>query len=311
MSERTHVLVQQWLQQALTQPSKDELTNLTEKYPFFSAAQVLLYRQSKAEGAAASNGKAALHVYNPLILDTDEAFQMLDFPFTEEANNTAPLPATETQKEKEAFFAPADATTPGNEPAPEEARATENIAVPPDAVLLQTTEQDEETEAETTQTKEKITEDAPTETTVHAPALSLPPLSFEAPGAAPAGDLTFEPYHTVDYFASQGIKLSQADASNDKFGKQLKSFTEWLKTMKKLPATAITANTDNAGEKKVENLAAHSLHNTDIITESMAEVWVKQGNWQKASEVYNKLSLQNPSKKAYFAAKIESLKKPS
>ena len=81
--------------------------------------------------------------------------------------------------------------------------------------------------------------------------------------------------------------------------------------MKKLPATAITQNTDGVGERKVENLAAHSLQNTDIITESMAEVWMKQGNVQKASEVYNKLSLQNPSKKAYFAAKIESLKKPS
>jgi hypothetical protein len=39
----------------------------------------------------------------------------------------------------------------------------------------------------------------------------------------------------------------------------------------------------------------------------MAEVWAKQGAREKAIETYNKLSLQNPSKKAYFAAKIENL----
>jgi hypothetical protein len=39
----------------------------------------------------------------------------------------------------------------------------------------------------------------------------------------------------------------------------------------------------------------------------MAEVWMRQGNKEKAIEIYNKLSLLNPSKKAYFAAKINSL----
>ncbi len=143
------------------------------------------------------------------------------------------------------------------------------------------------------------------------PKIKLPNFDLTAPVNAIAGDITFEPFHTVDYFASQGIKLSQTEAGNDRFGRQVKSFTEWLKTMKKLPTTAITQNTDAPGEKKVVSLAAHSLQNADVFTESMAEVWVKQGNIQKASEVYNKLSLQNPSKKAYFAAKIESLKKPS
>jgi hypothetical protein len=41
----------------------------------------------------------------------------------------------------------------------------------------------------------------------------------------------------------------------------------------------------------------------------MAEVWVKQGKLEKAIEVYHKLSLINPSKRAYFAAKLEILKK--
>jgi len=41
----------------------------------------------------------------------------------------------------------------------------------------------------------------------------------------------------------------------------------------------------------------------------MAEVWEKQGNAAKAIEVYTKLSLLDPSKSLYFAAKIEDLKK--
>ncbi len=46
-------------------------------------------------------------------------------------------------------------------------------------------------------------------------------------------ELLFEPFHTVDYFASQGIKLREEEKAQDKFGQQLLSFTEWLKTLRK------------------------------------------------------------------------------
>jgi hypothetical protein len=122
-------------------------------------------------------------------------------------------------------------------------------------------------------------------------------------------DLVFEPFHTVDYFASQGIKISQEEAPKDKFGKQLKSFTEWLKTMKRLPAAEIASSVERSSEQKIENLAADSVNSADVITEAMAEVWLRQGNKEKAIEIYNKLILLYPSKSAYFAAKIDSLKK--
>jgi hypothetical protein len=123
-----------------------------------------------------------------------------------------------------------------------------------------------------------------------------------------ADKLSFEPYHTVDYFASQGIKLSQEEATKDRFGKQLKSFTEWLKTMKKLPVNEQVKPLDIRAEQAVENLAAHSVETEEIYTETMAEVWLRQGNREKAIEIFSKLSLLNPSKRAYFAAKIDSLK---
>jgi len=125
----------------------------------------------------------------------------------------------------------------------------------------------------------------------------------------PAGtELTFQPFHTVDYFASQGIKFISEEKPTDRFGKQLKSFTEWLKSMKRLPESETSKITDIASEKKVEQMAEHSIDEGEVITETMAEVWVKQGNTQKAIETYNKLSLLNPDKSAYFASLAEQLK---
>lgn len=117
---------------------------------------------------------------------------------------------------------------------------------------------------------------------------------------------TFEPYHTIDYFASQGIRLQQADLSRDKFGKQLKSFTEWLKSMKRLPDPN-QSPIDLEAQEKVVRIAEHSIENKDVYTEAMAEVWAKQGNHRKAVDIYRKLSLINPAKSTYFAAKIEQL----
>ena len=122
-------------------------------------------------------------------------------------------------------------------------------------------------------------------------------------------ELIFEPYHMVDYFASQGIKFKEEEQPKDKFGQQLKSFTEWLKTMKRLPVSEITRSSEPGAEQKVEQLAEHSIQDREVITEAMAEVWEKQGNAEKAIEIYNKLSLLDPSKSPYFATKISALKK--
>jgi hypothetical protein len=124
--------------------------------------------------------------------------------------------------------------------------------------------------------------------------------------------MAFQPYYTVDYFASQGIKFKEQEKPQDHFDQQLRSFTEWLKTLKKIPVSEISATvSDPGGEKKAEQLAEHSLAERHVVTEAMAEVWIKQGNRAKAEEIYRKLSLLDPPKTAYFAAKIEELKKTS
>lgn len=120
--------------------------------------------------------------------------------------------------------------------------------------------------------------------------------------------LLFEPLHTTDYFASQGIKLSEEAQTGDKLGKQLKSFTEWLKTMKKVHTQKATGEQSVPIDPAVEHMAEKSNKEEDVITETMAEVLIGQGKKKRAIEVYQKLLLHNPSKSAYFAAKIDSLK---
>jgi len=139
------------------------------------------------------------------------------------------------------------------------------------------------------------------------PQISIPPLPDLKPESAET-ELTFEPYHTVDYFASQGVKFVPEEKPADRFGRQLKSFTEWLKTMKRLPQMEAAKISDTAVDEKVQQLADHSINEDEIVTETMAEVWLKQGNKEKAIETYNKLSLLNPGKSAYFASLIEQLK---
>lgn len=120
----------------------------------------------------------------------------------------------------------------------------------------------------------------------------------------------FEPYHTIDYFASQGIKLSQEVPVNDRLGRQLRSFTDWIKTMKKLPQADLEHQMDEVGmAERITAMAAGSVLAREVLTETMAEVLVKQGNFSGAIELYHKLSLAHPNKSVYFAARIEHLKK--
>ncbi len=58
------------------------------------------------------------------------------------------------------------------------------------------------------------------------------------------------------------------------------------------------------------NMAKKSVQESDeFITETLARIYAKQGNFPKAIRAYQKLSLKFPEKTAYFAALIEELKR--
>ena len=274
MRDRTdHIVQALYDKPSLQDCSLQQVDYLAHQYPYFSTAQLLLLKKtdSGSEAQAKQLQRTALHFCSPLqFVHWLQPEQFgTEIPEAELFQNTMP----EVPPENETI-----AASPKLQESPEP-----EFEIKPDV------------------TSEPIAEAA------------IAPQTLEqapAPEAAqPQETLTFEPYHTVDYFASQGIKLSQQEAANDALGRQLKSFTEWLKTMKRLPESAPQQSPGSAGEHKVERLAAHSVHTADVVTESMAEVWLKQGNKEKAADVYRKLSLRNPSKSAYFAAKVESLNK--
>jgi hypothetical protein len=118
--------------------------------------------------------------------------------------------------------------------------------------------------------------------------------------------IPIEPYHTVDYFASQGIK-NRLDDPQDELGKKVKTFTAWLKTMKRLqPASEIFEIEES--DEEIDNGIDLQVPQEVIATEAMAEVYLKQGLTQKAIEVYAKLSLQNPANSHIFATRITQIK---
>ena len=166
-------------------------------------------------------------------------------------------------------------------------------------------EADHQAEADT----EADTEDLRTELLLRESPIPIPSLKDLQPDIS--DQPLFEPYHTIDYFASQGIRLSNDLPADDKLGRQMKSFTAWIRSMKKLPQAGLEqklAETARGGEHIVA-MAAGSIKPQEVTTETMAEVFVKQGNIAKAVDIYQKLSLAYPHKSVYFASRIEQLKK--
>lgn len=155
-------------------------------------------------------------------------------------------------------------------------------------------------------------------------------------------ELWIQPASADDYFLQQGIHVSnelpeageivhQEQTEEEKALMVVMSFSEWLKhisshnkkakeeeadkkalkTMwqqQKL-AAAIEEESDEIPEQVFE-MAVNSISRKDeLVSESLAEVYAKQGKKEKAIEMYQKLSLLNPEKNTYFAAKIENLQK--
>lgn len=114
------------------------------------------------------------------------------------------------------------------------------------------------------------------------------------------------PQYAIDYFASQGITFDPAKF-NDKLSKQLMSFTDWLKKMKKTNPQLKQNTISEEIEDAIQKIAESSNEIKEVVTETMAQIFIKQGNIEKARYLYSKLSFLYPEKSAYFAAKILDL----
>ena len=66
----------------------------------------------------------------------------------------------------------------------------------------------------------------------------------------------------------------------------------------------------NEIDEEVTKVASESVSfKQDMMTETLAKIYHKQGKTDKALEIYNTLRLKFPEKNAYFAALIEKLEK--
>jgi hypothetical protein len=328
-------------------PLADFLKQVTHTYPFFTAAQFYLLQQMPKTGAnyKSQAAKAAALFNNPhwLHFQLQQANAGIITPETL-YGNTAALPADNTDNNDDAVIAAPGFTAAIVENVPQDLLTEDKAVEAVPEVQLMPAENEDNNDDEVLVTTPPVTE-APTAVSIaeermqadskgaELPTLtaeqlmlaenadndddSLPmeeeiaPIKITIPGPVPqqfdASAPAFEPMHLVDYFASQGIKLSDEVQTADKLGKQLKSFTEWLKTMKKIHTVATEANA-GVSDMVIQTLAAKSNAEGEIVTEAMAEVLGQQGKAGKAIEVYQKLSLLNPAKSAFFAAKIEQLK---
>jgi hypothetical protein len=299
--------------------SLEELQAVARQYPSFAPIQILIAEKLKAGGGNSyieQLEKLSLYINNPLWLDfLLNGYETQSMTSPENGNVTAQLSeATDNQ---------------GNLPSEVSQMQHEHSEIISEQVRLETDQalaiEENDTLHQTVNTAEQsiiadpvqenvddngeLTADAETSgqpNEVQQTDFSIP--TPEVKQEANPTQITFEPYHTVDYFASQGIKFIPEEKPKDRFGQQLKSFTEWLKDMKRLPESEIIRISGTYSDDKVQQLAAHSITEGEIVTETMAEVWLKQGNKEKAIEIYNKLSLLNPAKSAYFASLAEQLK---
>ena len=327
MTNRFDVLTQQLFQKNIDDCSVEELQDLANEYPYFAPAQYALLLKLKGTDHTAYQSqlqKAILYYHDPLVFDhfVNAENYGLEFSLKEEEIEVYDEEVTlysEPEKKVEISNEAVDINNEVERENYKEAEdnidvitsietnevASEQETIVNDRIEWEKVNEREVSNKEAEANNETILEKE--ETIINEQILPGEVTAIKEENTT-AEQLAFEPYHTVDYFASQGIKLSQEEATKDKFGKQLKSFTEWLKTMKRLPAAEQAKPLDVRSEEIVENLAAQSVEKEEVYTEAMAEVWLRQGNREKAIEIYNKLSLLNPSKRAYFAAKIDSLK---
>ena len=294
MNEIANQLVQVLFKKnSLQDCSRWELEILADKYPYFGIAQLLVsgkLKEENKEDYEKQVQKTSLYFTNPLWLDYILNKKNGAEPAVTEPTSKKIDIAPVKEVEEPDSIVNETIETEAIEPVIENSDSTTGSTR--DSLVSEIKREEPEIESSPLEAGSDEIKIAP---------LKVEPLDENAP-------IAFEPYHTVDYFASQGIKLSLEEKPQDKLGQQLKSFTQWLKTIKKLPATEIAKETGKVSDPKVVTLAEHSIEDREVVTETMADVWVKQGNKEKAIEVYNKLSLQNPSKSSYFASLIEQLK---
>lgn len=282
-------------QQSIDLVPIEQLEALISSYPYFAPAQVLYTTKNKQAGNLSafntSLNKSLLHVASPLwmqhLLEQQVDTTIVGMPETPVVDKT---PAPSLQKT-------IDIPTMDN--VRDIMRSIDPRKVPDNPPEVDDTEEEYVEESD----------ELPLSDSKLTGILSEQLADFKKPIDASAQlEIETERLHTIDYFASQGIKIDLSKIPQDKLTSQLRKFTDWLKQMKHVPSNSGDLGTGTDLEQAVALIAENSNESREVVTETMAEVLEKQGQFDKAIQLYIKLSFINPEKSAYFAAKIQHLK---
>lgn len=89
----------------------------------------------------------------------------------------------------------------------------------------------------------------------------------------------------------------------------LDPFTVWINTVDGVELTSPDGGKKTKKKKKKKKDQFKSLESKpEIASEPLAELLINQGHYQDAIDMYRQLSLKNPEKSSFFAAKIETIK---
>lgn len=108
-----------------------------------------------------------------------------------------------------------------------------------------------------------------------------------------------------DYFASNKEFLSENNSNNDN-QEQIDKNSIIDKFLEKNPRI-IPKNAINV-EEEVTDISENSVAEQEYLTETLAKIYLKQKNYDKAMKIYQKLSLKFPQKSIYFADQILQIK---
>ena len=302
--------------------SVEQLQHLVSEYPYFPVANFLLSQKLKSANSnnfIAQSQKTILFYANPLLLnlklnqqedfildDEDELFKEIEEP-TPEIGQSSEHTANDSIITNPVTD-PAEMVTEVIEEMAGVSRETDALT---EAFLqeINNTEpkkEDKQVEHSKNEIPEVIDEHERMFRNIKA---MLDDSANEADADVENAEIPMDPYYTIDYFASQGIKLD-LDQSPGPIGQKLKKVYPMVEAYEKAWAGRCNRrNRDRETEADIQKIADSSNTVKEVVTEAMASVLEKQGKKDKAIELYTKLSFLNPDKSTYFADKIKYIKR--
>ncbi len=263
-----------------------QMEEVAERYPYFQLLHTLIAKakhDQQTADAYAALGHAAIYapdrrllrrvLYDALVVAIPEPDKPEEFSQNRAATPTTPAP----------HILPVDTTEP---------TATEDVA--------ESTSKDEEAATSVEHTLEQGTEEEGSDSLRDELAKTLEDLRASKEQAVES--------HPVEKEEPESA-VSNTDVPRTDVPRTDVPRTRQQEIIDRFVAANPQINRDTSIEENASDLSApSSAFQDDLVTENLAEIMLKQGKTDKAMDLYEKLVLKYPEKKAYFAQKIEQLK---